>query len=147
MDTPLTFDVSELNKKSEGSIFEYSLDVEVDFNEQAIVSKSNLTGRVFIMKLKEGFHVQVKGIKIDVELKCGKCAEIYTQKVEIPSAELLYLNEPSKQMELQKDLSYVDVKNWTLDITEFLRQEIILHFPLIPVCSTRCKGINLEKNV
>ncbi|EKD49946.1 MAG: hypothetical protein ACD_63C00003G0001, partial [uncultured bacterium] len=63
------------------------------------------------------------------------------------SAELLYLNEPSKQMELQKDLSYVDVKNWTLDITEFLRQEIILHFPLIPVCSTRCKGINLEKNV
>jgi len=147
MDTPLTFDVSELNKKSEGSTFEYSLDVDVDFNEPTITTESNLTGRVFIMKLKEGFHVQVKGIKIDVELKCGKCAEMYAQTIEIKSAEWLYLNEPSKQMELQKDLSYVDVKNWTIDITEFLRQEIILHFPLVPVCSTRCKGINLEKNV
>ena len=147
MNTPLTFDVSELNKKSEGSVFEYSLDLDVDFGDPTIVPKSNLTGRVFIMKLKEGFNVQIKGIEIEVELKCGKCVENYAQKIEIKSAEWLYLNEPSKQMELKKDISYVDMKNWTLDITEFLRQEIILHFPLVPVCSTRCKGINLEKNV
>jgi uncharacterized metal-binding protein YceD (DUF177 family) len=86
--------------------------------------------------LNEGFNVQVKNIKIDVELKCSKCAEQYIQTVEIPKAEWMYLNKPSKQMELQKDIFYVDTKNWTLDITEFLRQEIILHFPLIPVCST-----------
>jgi len=144
MDAPLTFDISELNKKGEGSIFEYSLDVVVDFNEPSIIPKSNLTGRVFIMKLEEGFNVQVKDIKMDVEMKCGKCAEQYTQTTEIRSAEWLYLNKPSKQMELQKDIFYVDTKKWTVDITEFLRQEIILHFPLIPVCSTRCKGINLK---
>ncbi|MEK7085982.1 MAG: DUF177 domain-containing protein, partial [Patescibacteria group bacterium] len=28
-----------------------------------------------------------------------------------------------------------------IDLGEFLRQEIILHFPLIPVCSKSCKGL------
>jgi uncharacterized protein len=29
----------------------------------------------------------------------------------------------------------------TIDLNEMLRQEIILHFPPNPLCSSRCKGL------
>jgi uncharacterized protein len=39
------------------------------------------------------------------------------------------------------DEYYVDMKSFSIDISDFLRQEIILHFPSNLVCSTGCKGL------
>jgi uncharacterized protein len=35
----------------------------------------------------------------------------------------------------------IDKNKLEIDLTEALRQEIILHFPVVQVCSTRCKGL------
>jgi len=143
----LIFDVKSLLGKGEGATDEYSLDMISDFEDKDIIPKGRLKGKVFIMKLEQGFNVEIKNIEISLEMTCNKCLKKYKQKVEIPSENWMFLLKKSKEDEKEGDFFYVDTKTWTVDITEFLRQEIILHFPLIPVCSTHCKGITIEKNV
>ena len=41
----------------------------------------------------------------------------------------------------QEDVFLINKKDMTVDLSEVLRQEILLHFPLIPVCSKSCKGL------
>ena len=95
------------------------------------------------MKIDREFNVQLRNMEIDIQLQCAKCLENYTQKVRISLAEKQYaVDKP--QREFREEIGYVDVKHQTIDIKEFLRQEIILHFPLVPVCSTHCPGISLD---
>jgi len=137
----LLFNVSRLSNADEGTTDKYDLDLEVDFGDEDIKPKSNLTGSLQIIKLGKEFNVQVKDLEIDLEKRCDKCLKTFTQKIEIPLISVEFLIEPMRNIELTEDVFYVDTKSWTIDVKEWIRQEIILHFPLISVCSIRCKGI------
>ncbi|MFA4891025.1 MAG: YceD family protein [Candidatus Gracilibacteria bacterium] len=140
---PLVFSISELAGRPQGATEEYTMDIEISLNDPDIKPLSNLKGRMQIMKIDREFNVQLRNMEIDIELQCGKCLENYTQKVRISLAEKQYaVDKP--QREFREEIQYVDVKYQTIDIREFLRQEIILHFPLVPVCSTHCPGISLD---
>ncbi|MBT3704929.1 DUF177 domain-containing protein [Candidatus Peregrinibacteria bacterium] len=138
----LAFDVAELVKRDQGSTDEYNLDQFIELDDPDITPKSNLKGHLTIMSIESEFNVQLRDIEIEVEQTCSKCAKNYTQKVQIPFVEKQYTIDRSSTDE-RPDLGIVDLKNHSIDISDFLRQEIILHFPLIPVCSTHCQGINL----
>ena len=138
----LAFDISELSKKETGSTDEYDLDQPLLLEDSDITPKSNLTGSVTIMNIDREFNVQLRDMELEVEQTCSKCTKNYTQTVQIPFAEKQYLLD-QKEQENRPETGLVDLKYHSIDINEFLRQEIILHFPLIPVCSTHCQGINL----
>ena len=133
-DPSLTFDIADLLKRGQGATDEYSLDTKIDLEEEEIVPQGHLKGKVEIMKIEGEFNVQVRDVEIELELKCGKCLETFTQNITIPFAEHEYLVEKIKG-DKREEISLIDRKNRTLNISEFLRQEIILHSPLIPVCS------------
>lgn len=140
---PLIFSISELASRPQGATEEYTMDIEINLNDPDIKPQSNLKGRIQIMKIDREFNVQLRDLEIDLQLQCAKCLENYTQKVLIPLAEKQYaVDKP--QREFREEIEYVDVKHQTIDIKDFLRQEIILHFPLVPVCSTHCPGISLD---
>ncbi len=138
----LGFDVADLVKREQGSTDKYNLDQPLELDDPDINPKSNLKGHVTIMALDREFNVQLRDMEVDVEQTCSRCAESYIQKVEIPFAEKQYAIDQQNTDE-RPDLGFVDLKHHSIDISDFLRQEIILHFPLIPVCSTHCQGINL----
>jgi uncharacterized protein len=76
-----------------------------------------------------------------VELLGDKCLAHYSQLVKIDDTErVFFLNRPSKS-EDAADLFMVDKKHLSVDVSELLRQEIILHFPIRSVCSKSCKGL------
>lgn len=137
----LVFNVSKLANAAEGTADTYELDIPVDFDEPLIKPLSNLKGTIKIIKLDKEFNVQIKDIEIDIEKNCDKCLKTFTEHLEIPLISIEFLIQPLRNIELSEDVFYVNTKNWTIDIKEWLRQEIILHFPLISVCSLRCEGI------
>ena len=62
-------------------------------------------------------------------------------KVNLKSFEKQFLLHKPEIIDDLNDIYLVETKNMTIDLTEALRQEIILHFPVVRVCSIHCKGI------
>jgi uncharacterized protein len=141
MDEPLVFNIAEIASKPQGTTADFSLDEPAEFDDEEIKTVGNITGEVSIMTLDREFNVQIKDVEVEIELDCSRCLEKFTQKVQIPFAEKQYTIDKNNR-EQRDEIGYVDTKYQTIDTTELFRQEIILHFPFIPVCSTRCNGIN-----
>lgn len=135
----LTFDVSSLMESGTGAKETFSFDSPVHYDD--FISKSHATGRVEIMRIGEGFNVRVLGAEIKVEQQCGKCLKKFTENIRINSFDREFLFEMPMKVSDPNDLFIVDTRRQKIDLLEPLRQEIILHFPLIPVCSMGCKGV------
>lgn len=144
IEQPLAFDIHDISNKAPGAELTYILNgIELDLSKFDIQLKGPITGKVSIMKIEKEYNVVIKDFKATVELICEKCLEKFDLKIEIPSAERQFLITDDA-FENRFDFFYADTKNHQVDIEEFLRQEIILHFPLVAVCSPHCKGINLN---
>ncbi|MBI4598458.1 MAG: DUF177 domain-containing protein [Candidatus Omnitrophica bacterium] len=77
----------------------------------------------FITKADRELVVKVD-IQAPLHMTCARCLEAFTTTV-TPDALFSYAVQPA------------DV----VDITEDVRQEIILAYPMIPVCQPACKGL------
>jgi|WetSurMetagenome_2_1015567.scaffolds.fasta_scaffold166926_4 uncharacterized protein len=139
--TPLTFKVSKLWTSPEGSTEKISLNVKTQFDPAEIDAVSELTGDLMLIKLKDEISALISDACITVQFTCDKCLKKFTKEVCIPNAERQFLATKPPKVEDVNDLFVIDMKNLTIDLTEMMRQEIILHFPFIQVCSKHCKGI------
>jgi uncharacterized protein len=84
---------------------------------------------VSIFAIKSGSTLIVKGgLKTKIDFKCGRCLKSFSSVVE--SKNLNYTYEVAGLNEL--------------DITEDLREEVLLLLPLRPLCKKECKGFCLK---
>jgi len=135
----LIFDVASLKESSTGASLSFSFEGPAEFAEFKL--KSDLKGRIDIMKIDDGFLVRVYDLESTLPTKCEKCLKPLTVPLKIRSFDRqFFLRQPSETEDIY-DTFMVNSKNMTIDITELLRQEIILHFPPKIVCSPHCKGI------
>lgn len=135
----LIFEIGSLMEKPTGerALYSFGGDVElegIDFAEP-------IKGRIEIMRIDGGFNVQLMDIFAKVNFKCEKCVNGYQQEVQIKSSDWHFNIEPIKKAFDAQDNFQIDKKHLTLDISDALRQEIILHFPQNLVCSDSCKGL------
>lgn len=146
MKQKLIFDVAPLMDQSVGARELYSFNGEIDFED--LKTKSAVSGNVEIMKIEAGFNAKVTDVHVKVDFDCGRCLKKYVEEVFIDMMERQFLMDSPEEIEDPNDVFLVNKKPSNIDLTEPLRQEIILHFPLIPVCSKGCKGIcpNCGKN-
>ena len=99
---------------------------------------------VVMMRLKEGISVRMEDLETSFDMECVKCLEKFSTKVKIPYAERIYYIEKPVSYDTeadQPDIFMVDLKQNEIDLTEMMRQEILLHFPTYRVCSKSCKGL------
>ena len=82
-----------------------------------------------------------------LELECARCLENFRLNVASPVEEEVELAGSLVQSEAEeaeeppvKELEGIFVDN-VLDITELLRQDILLAVPIKPICSETCKGL------
>lgn len=135
----LIFDISPLADAPIGTKEIYSFDVPIKFEH--IGAKSNLKGKVEFMRIQKGINAHLTNIELKAQFECSKCLKKFTEDIKIHSAERHFHFDPPKVVEDPEDLFLVNKKNLTIDLSQPLRQEIILHFPSVPVCSSNCKGI------
>lgn len=135
----LKFEVAKLMKASTGTRETYSFQKPVKL--EGIKAKSDLQGKLEIMRIEEGLNAKLPEAQLTVELECDKCLKKFDLEINIHEVERqFYFHKPEK-IDDPNDIFLVDTKNQKIDISEPLRQEIILHFPEVSVCCLSCKGI------
>ena len=139
MENNIVFDIGEFLEKSTGKseVFAFNAPYRLEDGDEI----EEIEGRVEIMKVDEGFNVHVLSTSIPVEFTCNRCLKRFKQKIEVENIERLFLMNKPEKVDDPNNVFLVDTKHMTIDISELLRQEIILQFPENPVCYTSCKGI------
>ena len=137
----LKFNVGELLRQTGGTRETFRIDVPLSKKQKDFKIASNLKGTVILVKLDRKISAQLSDATIDVIFACSKCLDEIEEEVYVPFAEREFLLDPPKKIEDLADVFLIDKKNLTIDLTEMVRQELILHFPLIPLCSKSCKGL------
>jgi len=82
----------------------------------------------------------------EVELQCSRCLKTFRQPLVIELdeefAQRPFSSKTSGEMELKaEDFVYPIEKDNTIDLTELLRQNLLLNLPIKCLCSPDCQGI------
>lgn len=139
MNEALIFKVKKLLEKGNAYSETYSIDADAEMDE--LVLKAPLTGSLTLMHVEDGINAQFEDFQTVVELECERCLKKFDAPVTVNEAERDFTLEAPLDIDDPNDIFLIEPKTFKIDITEPLRQEIILHFPAIPVCSSGCKGI------
>lgn len=106
--------------------------------------KLDVTFDITLMKMDDAIAVFIKKFRTEIPVTCSKCLKKIEQEMMIEMAEREFLFEKSDKTSENEDKAYLffaNVKLMKINIEEMLRQEILLHFPVFPVCSRKCKGL------
>jgi len=139
----LTYKIAKLWGKTQGSSEKYELNEKIAFpDDKELDFSSNFTGKLTFIRLKDEISALLNKAQVEIQFTCNRCLKKFSQLVEIPEAEReFFYDDPDFASDDLSDLFYINKKPMTIDLNEMVRQEIILHFPLIPVCSKSCKGL------
>ncbi len=97
--------------------------VALDMDRQDVQLREPFEVEAFVAKADQELVVDAT-IRVPLYLSCGKCLGEFTSVV-TPRAVFSYKVQTTE----------------TVDITEDVRQEIILAYPMIPLCKPDCKGL------
>lgn len=137
----LEIKIGSLWRAAEGTSEKMSIDAPLDDLEMDAEPVFNFKAKVMLIKLKDEISVVINDAKIKVKMKCNRCTEPFEKEIFIASTSREFkLEIPANETD-RNDSFLINIEDMKIDLTEMVRQEIILHFPLIPVCSKSCKGL------
>ena len=110
--------------------------------EGTINGQARFTGETF----REGTKIHVRGtIVADADLVCTRCAEPLTDHLEIPFEDVFVsAAEEASEQDLEVEASDLDeqiVEGNEIDLTEIIREQILLNLPEQVLCREDCKGL------
>lgn len=137
----MRFNVAQLLKESIGSTRSYGIDEIVTIPD---VGTQPVRGQVRLVRTDRGILAQA-GLELAVEIRCSRCLslfgfpvylrieEVYFPTVDIHSGRYLPLpDEPG---------AFTIDENHILDLSETLRQYVLLAMPMKPLCRSDCAGL------
>jgi uncharacterized metal-binding protein YceD (DUF177 family) len=136
----LEIKIGKLWNSSEGTTQKIQLDLPVNLNLGELTPISNLIADLLLVKLKNEISAIITDGNITLHVSCERCLAKYDYDLNIPSVEREFLSKKDEDAD-PFEFFQIDLNKMTIDLSEMLRQEIILHFPLISLCSKSCKGL------
>ncbi|MBD3270026.1 hypothetical protein GF376_00705 [Candidatus Peregrinibacteria bacterium] len=102
---------------------------------------NDLEATIKLIRGDESIIAIIEKIIAPVIIQCPKCLNDKRHLIEVIAGEREFLmNSPERDYDPFENF-IVDKKDMSIDLSDLIRQEIILHFPINPVCSDRCKGL------
>lgn len=133
-----TLSIKTFLNKPPGYSEEFELSGNKHFDE--FLLSSEITLQVKLLKLDNGINVAIENLETKAPQTCRKCLKHFTEKIKILYAERIYYFHRPKETDLD-EIFLINLKTQKIDLTELLRQEILLHLPIYQVCSKSCKGL------
>lgn len=97
-----------------------------------------------IQRSDDEFYCQAE-VSAEYIVECSRCLADYTQHVVQPTDFILRGDEPStaRRADLVEDDEYLLAlgNDYRADVTEPIRQALILSLPMKPLCSDDCRGL------
>ena len=158
MDAPnsdLVFNVAQLLKQPVGSTRKLDLDSPALALDDAVdgehgtgpLDARQLTGRAKVTRLGTGLLVQ-GDVAAEVEVECSRCLERFTMPVEGTLEEQF---EPTVDVDTGAPVNKADYEvndeafdidsNHMMDLSEPVRQSLLVALPMKPLCKADCKGL------
>jgi uncharacterized protein len=158
MDAPnsdLVFNVAQLLKEPVGSTRKLNLDTpalaldDADTGENGTgpVDARQLTGRAKVTRVGDRLLVQ-GAVAAEVEVECSRCIERFTMPVEGTLEEQF---QPTVDVDTgapiaraaydADDLTFDIDTNHLMDLSEPVRQSLLVALPMKPLCRADCKGL------
>ena len=153
----LIFNVAQLLKEPVGST--RRLDLETPeltlYDEtggeasggQAKIDAHSVEGQVKVTTLRDNVLVQ-GDVTAEVSLECSRCLELFDLPVEATLEEQfqptidVYSEAPVRRDEHEQNDQAFDIDaNHMMDLTEPVRQALLVALPMKPLCREDCKGI------
>ena len=108
----------------------------------AVDGATHFAGEIYF----EGAKTHLRGtIDADVDLACTRCGEPLTRHVEIPFEDVFVnIADETTENDLEIEGSDLDeelVEGNEIDLTEIVREQILLNLPEQVLCKEDCKGL------
>ena len=83
-------------------------------------------------------------LDVELEMQCSRCGQMYTERLHIAverECSLEQIDDPTAYLE-EEDLGPMPIANGDdIDLSELVRQLIIINVPPRPLCRPDCKGL------
>ena len=103
-----------------------------DLHDEMIVAEKPLHYDLQVEKVAQGVLVQGK-LDLTLDCRCVRCLKSFKKRMELPHWTLHLPLEGEEK---------VAVDNDCVDLTPFVREDMLLEFPQHPVCDRDCAGLN-----
>ncbi len=113
-------------------------DAHTLFPNEEVHAGGTLSGEAYIKKFDTFLGVTLHSLHAKITLSCGRCERPYMHEMvdESSSMREFYIHIPEEfYKEELEDVFLVDTGRNSIDITEMLRQEIVLLLPTASYCS------------
>lgn len=135
-----TIRIGSLWNQGRGATFKDEIEAIPSLGPDAPLTQP-LTADLFLIRMKDGLTVILENLHSETELECSRCLDKFKLPLHVTSTERQFFEEIPERDYDPFEVFLINKEKMAVDLTEMLRQEIILHFPIVPVCSERCKGL------
>jgi len=110
--------------------------------EGEIKGSAHLDGEMF----RDDAKTHLRGtITAEVDLQCTRCAEALSMRLEIPFEDVFVnASEETSEKDVEVPISDLDVElvaDDQVDLTDIVREQILLNLPEQVLCKDECKGL------
>ena len=140
----MLYNVAQLMKAAVGTSREYDIheeDIQLDEDLKII---GPIDGYVRIRRTNQGLLVD-GWVDLTLELTCTRCLKSFEQPIHVPYMEQFYptldiLTGVALPPSEEEDAFPID-DHHQVDLTEAIRQQVLLALPMVTLCSEDCQGL------
>lgn len=139
----LLFNVAQLLKSEVGQTrsYDFESDERIDLDDS---EASHVRGHVKFILTNFGILARGEATAV-LHLHCARCVEPFQMPTSIEFEEeyqpLIDVTTGLPSATLPNDTAFVISQNHTINLTEAIRQNLVLAVELIPICRPDCKGL------
>ncbi|MBI4276934.1 MAG: DUF177 domain-containing protein [Armatimonadetes bacterium] len=120
-------------------------DERVESQTEDVAFPAPVTGQVTLTHLGETLDLRGT-VTTTVTLVCGKCLRPFEHSLAASITEQFWMAPPERPVGQEVALTEEDFvfplgEGKTLDLTEVVRQHLLLELPMVPQCSEDCRGL------
>lgn len=140
----MQFNVAQLLKQPTGATRQYDVDEPLGEIDPELVAVAPIQGHVKFVRTHDG--VLVTGdLATVLEVNCTRCLEAFDLPVEIEIEEefksTIDLRTGAQLPIVTDETETLIDEHHIIDLTEVVRQDLLLALPLTPLCRPDCKGL------
>lgn len=141
----MRFNVAQLLKEQSGGVRQHTLHEEISHLDPDIIPLSTLDGNIQLIRTADGI-LSTGTLRTTVELVCSRCLEPFALPVQFKLEEEfrpaidIATGASLPQLTDEEAATRIDARH-NLDLTEVVRQNILLAIPPYPVCRSQCAGL------
>jgi len=144
----MRFKVAHLLKQPPGSSNEYSFREDIGDLDEDLKARAPLTCQAKFIRTTDGILVTGEA-EMELELICDRCLTPFLTTLRLSFQEefrpIIDINGgASLPMDLTEERENLIDASHTIDLSEVLRQDILLALPVHPLCRPDCGGLCLQ---